>query len=179
VIRWALIVGAMALCAGTAGADERTAALVESFRGFCGSELPTLSRIDAKATAEKLPVNIDTRTAAGPEGYFNHTKSWWVSLATGPHELVAGEARGPAGDVASCAITATDPQGEEIKQDLMKAMNIGPPQREAVSPDGMRRSSAWRIQLESENVILLLMDATPTNSPGIVLNLMRRPAAGP
>jgi hypothetical protein len=179
VIRRTLIAGALTLCAGTVGADERTAALVESFRGFCGSELPTFAHIDAKATAEKFPVNIDTRTAAGPEGYFNHTKSWFVGLPTGTHELVAGEARGPAGDVASCAITATDPPGEEIKQDLMKAMDLGPPQREAVSPDGMRRSSAWRIKLGSENVILLLMDATPTNSPGIFLNVMRRPAAEP
>jgi hypothetical protein len=161
-----------------ARADERSAALVEAFHAACAEELPNFSRIEARASAAKLPVNMDAGTPRQPEGPFNHIKSWMVGLASGTHELSAVEARGPAGEVASCAITAADGLGDAVKQDLMTALNLGPPERQAVSPDGLRRSSAWRVKLHGEGVILLLIDGSPANGPGVYLNLTHRLAAG-
>jgi hypothetical protein len=174
-----IVLGAALLCAvGEAVADERSAALVAAFQESCVSEPPNFARIEAKALAANLPVNMDIGTPRQPEGNFNHIKSWMVGLASGTHELSAAEARGPAGEVASCAITAADGLGDEVKQDLMRALNLGPPEREAVSPDGQRRSSAWRVKLHREGVILLLIDASPAKARGVYLNLTHRLVAG-
>ena len=177
VIRHALLVPAMALVAGAACADERSAALVAAFQESCITEPPNFARIEARAIAANLPVNIDAGTPRQPEGPFNHLKSWIVALATGSYELSAAEARGPAGEVTACAITAADAHGEEVKQDLMKALNLGPVERERVSPDGVRRS-AWHVKIQDETVILLLIDATPTNAPGAYMNITHRLVAG-
>jgi hypothetical protein len=174
----AIVVCTALLCAVGARADERRAAIVEAFRAACVAELPNFARIDAKAKAENLPVNMDAGTPRQPEGPFNHIKSWMVTLGTGTHELSAVEARGPAGEVASCAITVPDALGEEVKQDLMKALDLGPAEREAISPDGARRSSAWRVKVQGEGVILLLIDASPSNGAGAYLNLTHRLVAG-
>jgi hypothetical protein len=174
--RCALIACVAALWTGAAGADERSAALVETFREVCASDLPNFARIEARAAAENLPVNLNAGTPRGA-GPFNHIKSWIVNLPSGTHELSAVEARGPAGEVATCAITAGDALGDEVKQDLMRAFDIGPPERENVTPDGKRRS-AWRVQLHAHSVILLLIDATPTNARGVYLNITHRLVAG-
>jgi hypothetical protein len=166
------------LCAVGARGDERSAAVVEAFRAACVAELPNFARIDAKAKAENLPVNIDAGTPRQPEGPFNHIKSWMVSLPTGTHELSAVEARGPAGEVSTCAMTVPDALGEEVKQDLMKALNLGAAGREAISPDGARRTSAWRVTVQGQSVILLLIDGSPANGPGAYLNLTHRLVAG-
>jgi hypothetical protein len=161
-----------------AHADDRSAAVVAAFQAACVAELPNFARIDAKAKAENLPVNMDAGTPRQPEGPFNHIKSWMVNLPTGTHELSAVEARGPAGGVATCAITVPDARGEEVKQDLVKALELGPAEREAISPDGARRSSAWRVKVQGEGVILLLIDGSPGNGPGAYLNLTHRLVAG-
>ena len=175
--RAAAFLAAVLLCTVLARADDRSAALVEAFRAACAAELPNFSRIDAKAVAANWPVNMDAGTPRQPEGPFNHIKSWMVALPSGTHELSAVEARGPAGEVASCAITAADGAAEPVKQDLMQALALGPPEREAVSADGTRRS-AWRVKLQGEGVILLMIDGTPNNAPGIYLNLTHRLVAG-
>ena len=177
MIRYALLVPAMALAAGAACADERSAALVAAFQESCIAELPNFARIEAKAITDNLPVNIDAGVPRQPEGPFNHLKSWIVALANGSYELSANEARGPAGEVAACAITAADAHGEEVKQDLMKALELGPAERERVSPDGMRRS-AWHVKVQDETVILLLIDATPSSAPGVYMNITHRLVAG-
>ena len=177
MIRLVLLACAAVLHAGAASADERSSALVEAFQASCVAEVPIFARIDAKAVAANLPVNLDNGTPRQPDGPFNHIKSWMVELPSGSHELSATEARGPAGEVTGCAITAADGVGEEVKQDLMKVLNLGPPGREAVTVDGQRRS-AWRVQVQGEGVILLLIDATPVNRPGIYINLTHRLVAG-
>jgi hypothetical protein len=174
----AALAGLALLSVAGAHADERSAAVVEAFRTACVAELPNFARIDAKAKAENLPVNMEAGTPRQPEGPFNHIKSWMVRLASGTHELSAVEARGPAGEVATCAITVADARGDEVRQDLMKALELGPAEREAVSPDGARRSSAWRVKVQGEGVILLLIDGSPVHGPGAYLNLTHRLLAG-
>ena len=165
------------LCAtGAASADERSAALVEAFQSTCLSDLPSFVRLEAAAAAENLPVKIDVG-APRREGFFNHIKTWTVAAPTGAYDLTAAEARGPAGLVQSCTVSAPDPAGEETKQDLMKALNLGPPEREAISPDGVRRS-AWRIELHSESMILLLIDRVRVNARGVELNVTHRLVPG-
>jgi hypothetical protein len=172
------LAGLALVSAVAARADERSAEIVEAFRAVCVAELPNFARIDTKAKAENLPVNMDAGTPRQPEGPFNHIKSWIVTLAGGTHELSAVEARGPAGEVSTCAVTVPDADGEEVRQDLMKVLGLGPAEREAVSPDGVRRSSGWRVQVQGEGVILLLVDGTPAKGPGAYLNLTHRLVAG-
>ena len=178
MIRGAVVLCGVLLWAVAARADERSTALVDAFHTVCAAELPNFAHIEAKAVAANWPVNMDAGTPRQPEGPFNHIKSWMVALASGTHELSAVEARGPAGEVASCAVTAADGLGEQVKQDLMQAFSLGPAEREAFSPDGLRRSSAWRVKLQGEGVILLMIDGTPANTPGVYLNLTHRLVAG-
>ena len=168
----------VALLSGAAAhADERGAALVDAFRSVCADGLPIFSRIEAKAVAANWTVNMDAGTPRQPDGPFNHIKSWMVALESGTHELSAVEARGPQGEVSSCAVTAADGHAEPVMQELRQAFGLGPPEREAVSADGTRRS-AWRVKLQGQGVILLMIDGTPNNSPGIYLNLTHRLVAG-
>jgi len=178
VNRVAIVLAVALLGIAAARADERGAAVVDAFKTSCLSELPNFARIDARAEAEHLPVNQEAGTPRQAEGFFNHLKSWLLIRSEGTYELSAVEARGPAGEVATCALAASDAPGDEVKQDLMKALDLGPPGREAVSPDGLRRSSAWYLQLQGTQTILLLIDASPTGNPGAYLNVTHRPAAG-
>jgi len=153
----------------TARADESSTAIVAAFQTNCTSELPNFARIEGKAAAENLPVNIDAGTPRQAEGFFNHLKSWVVQPTTGVYELSAIEARGPAGEFAACAITAPGPEGEAVKQDLVRALNLGSPEREGVSEDGARRTSRWRVEIQGERVTLLLIDGTPAHGSGVYL----------
>jgi hypothetical protein len=173
VIRAAVLAALTVLAIGAAGAGERSAAIVREFQTACATQLPDFDRIEATAVAENLPVKIDAGTPRG-EGFYNHIKSWIVTRESGLHELSAVEARGPAGDVSTCALTASDVTGDEAKQELMRVFDIGPPGRENVTPDGLRRS-AWLLRVEGEEVVLLLMDPTPVHRPGIYLNLTYGP----
>ena len=110
---------------GAAHADERSAELVDSFMAFCTPGPPDFAAVEAKAAAMNLPVRKDVSLGAA-----GHTKSWQVTLKTGVHELIAGKVKGPAGDVAGCSIGAEDADGEQMKQDLIKAMKLGAPDRD-------------------------------------------------
>jgi hypothetical protein len=155
---------------GAAYANERSAELVTSFETFCIPGPPDFAALDAKATAMKLPVRKDV-TAPPQPGQSAHAKSWVMSLSTGSHELVASEARGPDGEVASCGIGVEDVGGEEIKQELVKAMKLGAPLRETASADGSQRLTVWKY---SDDASLLLADGTPMKIPGIYLALVHR-----
>jgi hypothetical protein len=169
-----LICVALVCAAGTAAADERSLALVTAFQETCVAQPPYFARIDAWAAATHLRVNTETGTPRQPEGPFNHLKSWIAHLPTGAYELSATEARGPAGEVMACAITAPDAQGEAVKQDLMQVLGLGPAEREMISPDGQRRSSGWYLNVHTERMVLLLIDGSPINGPGIYINVTHR-----
>ena len=167
----------MALSPCCALADQRSASLVDSFREFCTLEPPNFARLDAKAAAMGLPILQDMGNPR-QAGQFVHSKSWTMTLGTRSHEVVASEARGPRGEVAACGIGAADARGNDVKDDLIKRLNLGPPFHETVSQDGQRRMTTWRIKVVSVDLTLLLADGTPTNSPGVYLTLLQEPDAG-
>jgi hypothetical protein len=151
---------------GVAQANERSAELVESFVAFCTPGPPDFAALEAKATAMNLPVRKDVTL-----GTAGHTKSWQVTFKSGVHELIAGKVKGPAGDVAGCSIGAENADGEDVKQDLIKAMNLGAPDRTANTPDGAQRVTSWKY---GDDVTLILADGTPMKIPGMMLTLMRQ-----
>ena len=152
-----------------AQASERSAALVNSFQSFCTPGPPDFAALDAKATAMNLPVRRDV--AAPQSGQKTRAKSWVISLQSGSHELVASEARGPNGDAASCGIGAEDIAGEDVRQDLIKALQLGAPTRQTVSADGTQRLTVWKY---GDSASLFLADATPMSLPGFYLTLMHQ-----
>jgi hypothetical protein len=158
------------MSAAAAYANPRSVDLVNSFQTFCTPGPPDFAMIDAKATAMKLSVREDVGMPK-PTGQFAHSKSWLVSLASGPHQLVAAEARGPDGDVASCGIGAEDVDGKVMKQELVQAMKLEAPLRQTASADGAQRVTTWKY---SDDVILLLADGTPMKIPGMYLTLLRK-----
>jgi hypothetical protein len=170
----ALMVVAMALYAGSACADERVASLVNSFRVFCTLEVPDFAALDAKATAMKLPVLDDLGTPRR-DGPFVHSKSWLMRLTAGTLAVVAAESRGPKGEVVGCGIYAPNAGGDEVKLELMKAMDLGDPFNENVSDDG-QRITIWRTKIGSDDVTVML--AAPVNAPGFHLTLMQELPAG-
>jgi len=167
LLLWCLMCVAAALA--PAHANERSAALVNSFQNFCTPGPPDFAALDAKATAMNLPVRRDV--AAPKSGQTTHAKSWVISLQSGSLELVASEARGPNGDAASCGIGAEDIAGEEVRQDLIKALQLGAPTKQTVSADGTQRLTVWKY---GDNASLFLADATPMSLPGFYLTLMHQ-----
>jgi hypothetical protein len=152
-----------------AHANERGAALVNSFQSFCTPESPDFAAVDAKATAMNLPVRRDV---TGPQGgQTTHAKSWVIALTSGSHELVASETRGPKGAASSCGIGAEDISGEDLKGELIRAMQLGAPDRQTVTADGTQRLTVWKY---GDDASLMLADATPINLPGIYLTLMHQ-----
>ena len=160
---------------GAAHANERSAVLVNSFQIFCTLAPLDFAALDAKATAMKLVVRKDVGTPRQP-GQFAHSKSWLVPLKGGAHELVAGEARGPSGEVLSCGIGADNVDGEEMKQELIKTMKLGQPSRETATADGAQRVTSWQY---ADNVMLILADGTPMKIPGVYLTLLQQTKPSP
>jgi hypothetical protein len=160
---------------GAAHANERSAELVNSFQIFCTLAPLDFVALDAKATAMKLVVRKDVGTPRQP-GQFAHSKSWLVPLKGGAHELVAGEARGPSGEVLSCGIGADNVDGEEMKQELIKTMKLGQPSRETATADGAQRVTSWQY---ADNVMLILADGTPMKIPGVYLTLLQQTKPSP
>jgi hypothetical protein len=168
VLRIALVVCLASVSA--AFANERSAELVDSFQTFCMPGPPDFAALDAKVTAMKLAVRKDVGTPRQP-GQFAHSKSWLVPLKSGTHELVAGEARGPNGEVDSCGIGADDVDGEEMKQEVIKSMKLDAPARQTATADGTQRVTSWKY---ADDVTLFLADGTPMKIPGIYLTLLRQ-----
>ena len=154
------------MSAAMAYADERSAELVKSFQSFCIPGPPEFAALDAKATRMKLPL-IDDQNGMP----LAHTKSWLVTLNSGTHALIAGEAHGPKLDVAGCSIGAKDADGEQMKQELIGAMKLGSPLVENTTSNGASRVMTWKY---AEDVSLMLADETPHKAPGILLTLIRQ-----
>jgi hypothetical protein len=168
MVRFAVF--ACLIFAGAAHANERSAELVNSFRAFCVPAPPDFAELDAKATAMKLSVRRDV-VAPQQSAKFSHSKSWLVPLGSGAHELIATEARGPDGEVASCGIGAEDADGEDVKRNLIEAMKLDAPLRQAPTADGSQRLTTWKY---GDDTTLLLADGTPMKIPGIYLTLRRQ-----
>jgi hypothetical protein len=154
--------------AATAHASGRGADLINSFQSFC-TPTPDFAALEIRATAMKLPVRKDSMSPPRP-GESGHVKSWVVSLASGQHELVASEAHSPKGDLASCGIGVEDVDGEDLRQELVKMLNLGPPLRQTWSADGAQRVTTWKYGDDE----LFLADATPVKIPGAYLTLLHQ-----
>jgi hypothetical protein len=164
-IRFGLIFAGTAYAVGVVHANERAAELVSFFQNFCTPEPPDFAALDAKATGMKLSVRKDVTSPPRPDER-GHVKSWIVLLASGRHELVATEARSRKGNLDSCGIGAEDVDGDDLRQELIKAMNLGAPLRQTVSVDGMQRLTTWKYADDDE---LFLADGTAARIPGIYL----------
>jgi hypothetical protein len=163
----AIIIGSFA-----ADANERTAALVNSFQVFCTLADPNFAVLDRKASAMKLPVVQDQgeRRADGP---FVHAKTWVVGLNSGPHALLGSEARGPNGEITGCGIADNNASSEEFKKDLVKAMKLGAPQRESATPDGKQVTIR-----QFKDDTLLLAEGTSSKPPSVYITLIHKITAG-
>jgi hypothetical protein len=176
VLRLTIVVlTSMTLGCTIAYANERSAALVDSFQNFCTPGTPDFAALDAKATALNLPVRRDVTAPQQQPGQITHAKSWVITLSSGSLELVASEARGPKGDASSCGIGAEDVDGEDFKQELSKALPLGAPARQTLTADGTQRLTVWKY---GDDESLMLADATPIRLPGIYLTLMRKIETG-
>src|ERR1700683_1646213 len=154
------------VCAAAAHASERTAELVNSFQNFC-TPTPDFAALEIKATDMKLPVRKDSVSPPRP-GEMGHVKSWVISLTSGQHELVASQARGPKGDLDSCGIGVEDVDGEDLRQEVVKAFKLGAPLRQTWSVDGAQRVTTWKYSDDE----LFLGDASSVKIPGAYLTLL-------
>jgi len=141
----------------------RNESLINSFQVLCTLEKPSFARIDAKAAAMKLQVNQDVRNAAG------RSKSWNVTLTSGPHQLVATETTGPNGHIVMCGISAPDADGASFRADLIRVMKLGPPDNDGVLANGAMRTMVWKNEY-GPNTALQFFDAEPAGKPGAMLD---------
>ena len=165
-----LAVLAALLSAGTADANQRSAAVVNAFATYCTPGPPDFAAIDARATALKFPVEKDVSAPPQPD-QSARSKSWRVALeGGGSFELVAAEAHAPKREAASCGIGAEGVDGQTLKQDLAKALKLAPPLHETTSADGTQHTTMWGY---GEDLTLMLVDgATPMAKPGVYLTML-------
>jgi hypothetical protein len=156
---------------GVAHANERSAELAKTFHTFCAGQPLDFAALDAAMTKMGIVARKDVGTPRQP-GQFSHSKSWRV----GSIEVVAGESRGPNGEVVSCSIGADNVDGEEMKQELIKTMKLGEPSRQTATSDGTQRITSWTY---GDDSTLVLADGTPMKIPGILLTLMRQTKPSP
>jgi hypothetical protein len=156
---------------GAAHADERSAELVKTFQMFCTRQALDFAALDTAMTRMGIAVTKDAGIPRRP-GQFAHSKSWRV----GSFEVVAGESRGPSGEVVSCSIGADNVGGEEMKQELIKTLKLGEPSRETATADGSQRLTSWKY---ADDETLMLADGTPMKIPGMMLTLMRQTKPSP
>jgi hypothetical protein len=154
--------------AATACASERSAELINSFQSFC-IPTPDFAALEIKASDMQLPVRKDSVAPPKP-GESGHVKSWVVSLASGRHELVASQARSAKGDLDSCGIGVEDVDGEDLRQEVVKTFNLGPPLRQTWSVDGAQRVTTWTYSDDE----LFLADASSVKLPGAYLTLLHQ-----
>ncbi|MBF0611045.1 MAG: hypothetical protein G8345_04765 [Magnetococcales bacterium] len=145
------------------------AALINSFQVFCTLEKLNFDSLDQKATLMKLKVHKEYGKKE-KEGDFAHTKSWYVPLKTGVHELVVAEGRKSKESLQMCGIGSSDVNGEAFKQELLKVLNFSSSPIEQISPDGNTRKTLWLGAYGGS--ILMLDDATPKGKPGVILTLI-------
>jgi hypothetical protein len=156
---------------GAAHANERSAELANAFQMFCARQPLDFAALDTTMTSMGLVARKDVGTPRQP-GQFAHSKSWRV----GSLEVVAGESRGPNGEVVSCSIGADNVDGEEMKQELIKTLKLGEPSRETATADGAQRLTSWKY---ADDVTLMLADGTPMKIPGMLVTLMRQTKPSP
>ena len=116
-----------------------------------------------------LPVRKDSVSPPKP-GESGHVKSWIISLASGRHELVASQARSAKGDLDSCGIGVEDIDGEDLRQEAVKALHLGEPLRQNWSADGAQRVTTWKYNDDE----LFLADASSVKIPGAYLTLLHQ-----
>jgi endonuclease YncB( thermonuclease family) len=156
-------------------ADDRSTDLVVAFMKFCTREAPDFERIDA--AAHNLDLRVESET--GPiqtNGRLRHFKNWSVEDRTGSFELrLSEERRGPANEVevVMCGVTASDANGEEIRNDLTTALRLDLPTMESVAMNGSEQYVAWRKQIDEEWLEIVLAYASP---PHLGIDLVARVA---
>lgn len=149
-------------------ADDRAQSLINSFQILCMLELPSFARQEQKAETMKLLLRKDIGQPRN-DGNFAHSKSWNVNLKTGPHELVATEARGPKGDVSACGIGAADAEGAIVKSELIHALRLDTPLSTKISDNGQQQLTTWKIKSGSTDVTISFVDGEPGHIPGFYL----------
>jgi hypothetical protein len=123
-------------------ANARSLELVSSFQSFCTQQPLTFDAVDAKAKAMQAPVRKDERIPASGRLRVL-SKSWLVSLNSGPYELSAGITQSPDSAAASCAMAAANVDVNEMRLALVGALNLGAPYIDVAAADGKPRVTAW------------------------------------
>jgi hypothetical protein len=147
----------------------RAQSVINAFQVMCTRELPNFEHIDANATAMRMQLEADDKTAS-PGNTVTHSKSWMGSLTTGPFVLFLDEMSGAKGTSTSCAIVGDVPDLDAFRADLLTIMLLP-----AVPPPEMRgdgsRSFIWDGIL-GPGTTLILRDFKPSGKPGVMLKLL-------
>jgi hypothetical protein len=143
--------------------------LINSFRAFCNLEGPSFSQIDEMATAMKLPSRNELELSGAD---LDNSKSWLIFLGGVPHELAASEVSGPSGKLTTCGIRAPDADGEEFLRALTLSLQLKEPVSIRNSPSGQHRTTTWKLDASSYDILLVLIDNTAVQKPGITLRLI-------
>lgn len=157
--------------ASVAQAGEASVQLLASFQALCMAAPLDMAQSEKKAAELQLSLEQSIGGAPNEEGFYARTKSWSV-VATTPHEFIVSDTHGPKGDMKSCAIRALTADSADFQAELIKAMKLGKPSTQTVSPDGMNRYTAWTLGDRT----LTLSDKTPQNQKqGVRLIISTKP----
>jgi len=165
----ALTLTVLLLAAQTAHADDRTSALIRHFDRFCLQKPPNFDRLDEAAVKSAWHVHSD-RMPELPEGQKLHAKSWVLEDETGPYEFGISTHDEGSKHSESCGIGVPDVNGAALREDLVKTLKLGAPEKETDSADGTRSLTFWKTTAAGAPVTVMLTHDKAADAKGLYLN---------
>jgi hypothetical protein len=152
---------------------NRAQSIINTFQLMCTLELPKFERIDQKATAMNMQLQLsNSRPTAG--NTVTRSKSWFGALTDGPFILLLEEKSGAEGKTTSCAVIADVPDRDAFRAEAIRTMKLPDAPAPELRVDGSR-SYVWDGVL-GPGTTVLNRDFAPSGKPGVMLKLLSRVA---
>ena len=148
---------------------NRAQSVINTFEVMCNLELPNFERIDSKAAAMRMQLQVDNKVALQGDAV-RHSKAWMGSLTTGSFALLLEEMSGAKGRLTSCAIVGEVPDVDAFRAEAVNTMKLPAVPTPEIGGDGSR-SFIWD-RISGPGTTLILRDFKPSGKPGVMLKLL-------
>lgn|GEM_PF-3548481 len=154
-----------------AHADARSTALASRFVSLCTKSLPDFDRIDKVAALMKL-IEQDELAPISSAGESVRAKNWKGVDSGGDYRLAVSEKISRMRQLTSCEISSRDADASVIRREIIARLKLGKPLRESIPQSGFPITTAWKLAIGADKVLVVLTQAFP-ESRGIKLSVQR------
>ena len=160
---------------GVASAEEATdkgaaKSLVEAFVSTCVQSVPNIDQVEktAKLFGWKEIKGLEG-TLLAPENPNVKGKAWLVEgFAQVPFMLGISSGNVEGEFISTCTVANPHAPVAPVLSALVQVLNLGEPLN--VETEGGQKYTYWQTTFSGRNVLVSLIDATPSNDPGVDLS---------